>query len=209
MSAAIGIAGFIGSAGAQQQQQQPQQQQRQRQPAQAQQKPKPAETKPAETKPADAGEASARVETVVHGAWVVTCREVAGQPRSCAARTQFREPRSGRTLLTWAIGQNAQGAMVQTVTVPSSGLTLENRPLTAVNIEKGVDLKIGAGQVRQVKYVACGGNACEATGPAAESVKEVPKAETASITFYAADGRAISIELKIPGGDKAIASLVR
>jgi invasion protein IalB len=156
---------------------------------------------PAPTSAPTPATAAARTETIVYDSWTVTCRDTVDKSskKRCSASFQVIEQKQRQVLLTWIIGRTDSGVL----------MTLMQTP-TGVQIQQGVDLKLGEGAVRKLNYVACLPQRCEASINMDEAlIKEASSAGNAVATIYSTDGRNINFNMPIKGIDKALAALGR
>ena len=158
--------------------------------------------------------APVRTETIVYGAWIVTCQDTVGgkTKKTCSAKMNVAEEKSRRNLLVWVIGRNDKGVLTTFVQVPTGGLALKDGAmLNAVEIQKGIEVKIGkAQQLRKLPFIACAPGVCEANAPMDDAfVKDIMAATDATITFYNSAGQDFSFTLPTNGFDKAIAEIGR
>jgi invasion protein IalB len=107
------------------------------------------------------------------------------------------------TIGGWIIAHNNEGALLSLLQTPQIDV--------GVLIAKGVALKIGEGRPRQVNYVDCNPQRCEATMPMDDAfIRELMAGANgpATITFWKADGAEFTINIQsIKGIDKAIAAV--
>jgi invasion protein IalB len=109
------------------------------------------------------------------------------------------------------VGRNAQGVLTANLQTPSGGIAFGGgRQLNAVQIQKGMELKLGDAQVRKLGFVACAPGVCQASGPMDDAfVRELMAAAEATITIYNQGGQAINFQVPQKGFDKVIAAIGR
>jgi invasion protein IalB len=111
---------------------------------------------------------------------------------------QVTDQSKRQVLLVWILGRNAEGGLVSVMRTP-----------TGVLLQKGVELKLGSGSARRLSYVSCDPQQCEAVLPMDDAMVREMAAGEAVATVVATDGRAISFNMAMKGGDKAVASIPR
>lgn len=157
----------------------------------AQQQTKPA---PAQTAPQPGPQ---RSETIVHDSWTTTCIDH-GDPKAkvCSATLQIIEKQNRQVLFAWVIGRT-NGVLTSFFQTP-----------TGVQIQRGVDLKLGDFKPRNANYVICVTQRCEAAismdgALVKEAMKSLDGNAVASITLV--DGRTVNFTMPLKGLDKALA----
>jgi invasion protein IalB len=154
-----------------------------------------------------------RTETIVYDSWIVTCRDSVAttSKKTCSARLEVREQKSRRILVSWMVGRNAQGVLTANLQTPSGGIAFGGgRQLNAVQIQKGMELKLGDAQVRKLAFVACAPGVCQASAPLDDAfIREIMAAADAAVTIYNQGGQAINFKIPHKGFDKAIAAIGR
>jgi invasion protein IalB len=186
-----GVALFAHEAGAQQTKATPQ--------------PSAPKAAPAPAQPGPAG--PQRVETIQYDNWTVSCRDVVGgtAKKTCSAQLSLRfvQDNQQQALGAWVIGRNETGALVSLLQLAHAA--------PAVQIQKGVTLKLGNAPARKLDYLACSPKLCEATIVMDNAMlKDAAAAENATITMHLTNGKDVNINVQsIRGFDKAIAAIGR
>lgn len=141
-----------------------------------------------------------RTETVVHDSWTTTCQE-SGEPttRTCTSTLQIVEKEKRQVLFAWVIGRTSKGVLTSFLQTP-----------TGVQIQPGVDLKLGEFKERNLDYVICVTQRCEAAlvmdDPVLqEAMKSLDGKAVATITLT--DGRKVNFTMPIKGLDEALAMI--
>jgi invasion protein IalB len=167
------------------------------------QQPKGDRGKPAPAAAAPAAPTVQRTETTNFDSWQVTCQETDTSKRKVCSAVLHALDQQRRPIVTWIMGRNPEGALVTVLQTPQTQVGL--------NIQKGVELKLGNGAVRKLAYVACNSTRCESSLPMDDAVmREIMAAPATVVTIYQADGKAITINLpSITGSDKALAAVGR
>lgn len=152
---------------------------------------------------ADSSSAPVRIETIVHDAWTLTCRDLADRPgkKACSAEMRVADNKNKQvTLMAWVIGRDQQGVLRTVLQTP-----------TGVQIAKGVELKLGSSPKPIVlPYVTCDAQRCESS---VEMDNEFVRAATAAntgsavVTIVLSDGRGISFNFALKGIDKILAAM--
>jgi len=171
--------------------------------AQAQPRPKATPgTSPATPTPAESAKPSSsqRSETVVHDSWTTTCHDQ-GDPntRACTTTLQIVEKTKRQVLFAWVIGLTQNRTLTSFFQTP-----------TGVQIQKGVDIKLGDFDVRNAPYVICVAQRCEAAlkmeKPVIdEAMKSLDGKTVATITLV--DGRTVNFTMPLKGLDQALAMI--
>jgi invasion protein IalB len=162
---------------------------------------------PAGTAVAPSSAAPVRTETITYDAWTVSCRDtVDGKSKKICSATLpmvLQQQNQRVTVGGWIIAHNNEGALLSLLQTPQIDV--------GVLIAKGVMLKLGDGRPRQINYVDCNPQRCEATMPMDDVViREMIAAANgpATITFWKTDGSDITMNIQsIKGIDKAIAAV--
>ncbi len=168
------------------------------------QQPKGKPAAPAPAAPANqAAPTVQRSETMMFGSWRVTCTETDVSKRKSCSAVLNGQDQSGRTVLTWVIGRNNEGALVTVLQTPQTQLGL--------HIQKGVELKLGNGSARKLDYMVCNQARCESIMTMDDAMaKELMASSIAAVTIYRQDGQPITINLpSIGGADKALNAIGR
>jgi invasion protein IalB len=144
-----------------------------------------------------------RSETTQFNSWRVTCTETDVSKRKACSAVLNGLDQNRRTVLTWIMGRNNEGALVTVLQTPQTQLGL--------NIQKGVELKLGNGNPRKLDYMVCNQARCESVLPMDDAMtRELGSVTAASVTIYRADGQPITINLpSITGADKALSTIGR
>lgn len=155
------------------------------------------------TAPATAPSAPQRVETITYDSWTVTCQDAPGVKKSCSAALTLALVQEGRrqVLGAWVIRRNDEGVLQTLLYTP------QIQP--GIQIQKGVDLKLGAAAPRKLSYVACSPRQCEASvAMDANMVRDALAAANATITIYASNGKDLNLNLaSLKGIDKVISTI--
>jgi len=172
----------------------------------AQQQPRPPARPPAApAQPAAQAPATPqpqRTERVTYDAWTLTCTQTGNDPKKiCSAILQVAEQQNQRVVFAWLIGRTPEGALTTVFRTP-----------TGVQIQKGVELKLGTASSRRANFVICNQQSCEASltmddGVVREAVSSVGANGVATLTI--ADGRQINFTMPLKGIDKVIAAMGR
>ena len=169
---------------------------------------KPAPQPPAaQASPAAPAAGPVRTETITYDAWTVNCRDTPDgkSKKICSATLPMvvQQQNQRVTVGGWIIAHNNEGALLSLLQTPQIDI--------GVLIGKGVTLKIGDGRPRQINYVDCNPQRCEATMPMDDAfVRELIAGVNgpAAITFWKTDGADFTINIQsIKGIDKAIAAV--
>lgn len=161
-------------------------------------KPAPANLQ-AQAQPAAAPDRSVRTERSVFDSWITTCQEVVGDAKSkrCSAVLSIVEDQSKRVAFVWTIGKNAVGVPTAVLTTP-----------TGVNLQNGLELKIGKGKPRKLAFSACDATSCEVVMPLDEGVlRDARTGDDASASITMKDGRTVQFSIINKGFDKALAAI--
>ncbi len=169
-----------------------------------QQRSKPA-TPPGQSPAAPASPAPTvqRTETTKFDAWQVTCQETDVSKKKVCSAVLNGQDQNRRTVLTWIMARNNEGALVSVLQTPQTQQGL--------HIQKGVELKLGNGTVRKLNYIVCNQAMCESVITMDDALtRELIGASAASITIYMQNGQPITINLPaITGADKALNAVGR
>lgn len=164
--------------------------------------PAPAPAPVAAPAPAPAPSTPQRTEQTVQDGWIITCVEMSGQTKkTCSAQMQVKENQQNRTIFVWVIGRTADGTLASVFQGP-----------TGVQIQKGIEIKLGNAAPRKANYVVCTAQSCEASLTMDDAmVKEVLAAVNANavVTLTVADGRTVQIPMPLKGVDKVLAAIRR
>ena len=169
---------------------------------------KPAPQPPAaQASPAAPAAGPVRTETITYDAWTVNCRDTPDgkSKKICSATLPMvvQQQNQRVTVGGWIIAHNNEGALLSLLQTPQIDV--------GVLIGKGVTLKIGDGRPRQINYVDCNPQRCEATMPMDDAfIRELMAGVNgpAAITFWKTDGADFTINIQsIKGIDKAIAAV--
>lgn len=142
------------------------------------------------------------VETTNYNAWVLICEgRKAGAPDwRCQANFTMKDHKSGAVLLVWFLSVNKDGK-----------ISAEIVTMTGVQVDKGVDLAIGAQpKRRKVAYSWCDANQCSAQAVLDDaSLKDLVAAvgDEVTLTTTLKDGRALKFNFPLAGVDKVVARL--
>jgi invasion protein IalB len=166
--------------------------------------PAPPAAAPSASAPASADATPAtpqRTETIVQDAWVISCVETAGTPpkRSCSAVQQVVEQKQKRVVFAWVIGRTAEGALTNVFQTP-----------TGVQLQKGLDFKLGSSAPRNASFVVCVPQRCEAALAMDDAVVKDAKAAlgaNAVATVMGVDGRTFEFVMPVKGLDKVLTTL--
>jgi invasion protein IalB len=167
--------------------------------------PQPSAPKAVPAQPAPAG--PQRVETIQYDDWTVSCRDVVGgtAKKTCSAQLSLRfvQENQQQSLGAWVIGRNEAGALVSVLQLAHA--------TPAVQIQKGVSLKLGNAPARKLDYLACSPKLCEASIAMDNAMlKDATAAANATITMHLTNGKDVNINIQsIRGFDKAIAAIGR
>ena len=144
-----------------------------------------------------------RTETTNFDTWQGTCTETDTSKRKTCSAVMNGLDQQRRPIVTWVMGRNPEGALMTVLQTPQTQIGLQ--------IQKGVELKLGNGAVRKLNYVACNQARCESSLPMDDAfMREIMAAPAAGVTIYQADGQPITINLPaITGADKALAAVGR
>ena len=148
-----------------------------------------------------------RTETTNYDDWTVTCREAVDgkSKRQCSATLPMvvQQQNQRAVVGAWIIARNNEGALVSVLQTPQIDV--------GVLLAKGVQFKLDDGKPRQLAFVDCNPQRCEATMPMDDATVREATADangTAAITFWKADGGEFTLNLpSIKGIDKALAAL--
>jgi invasion protein IalB len=154
-----------------------------------------------------------RTETIVYDSWTVTCHEGGAVKKTCVAALQVFDKDRRLVLLKWQIGFDKTSRLTTAINIPT-GLAVKDEKQQIVSggisIKNGVSLKLGASPVRQLAFLICAQQQCEASVPMDDAfVKDLGAATTATATVHTADGRAVPFDIQLKGIDKALASVRR
>jgi invasion protein IalB len=169
--------------------------------------PKPAEPAPQSTLAQATTPGPVRTETITYDAWTVSCRDTPdGKTKKvCSAMLAMVAQQQNQriNLGAWVIARNNEGALVAVVQTPQIDI--------GVLIGKGVELTLGNGKPRQIGYVNCNPQHCEALMPMDDAaIRESIAANNgaATVKFWKTDGAEFAINIQsIKGIDKAIAAV--
>ena len=144
-----------------------------------------------------------RTETTNFDSWQVTCTETDTSKRKTCSAVMNGLDQQRRPIVTWVMGRNPEGALMTVLQTPQTQIGLQ--------IQKGVELKLGNGAVRKLNYVVCNQARCESSLQMDDALmREIMAAPSAVVTIYQADGQPITINLPaITGADKALAAVGR
>ncbi len=138
-------------------------------------------------------------ETISYGAWKVTCQDTVekASKKKCSGMLEMIEQKQRRVLLAWVIGRDEQGVLRTVIRTP-----------TGVQIQKGVEIKLGKSSVLTLPYTACEPQICQASMPMDDAmVRDAMASEEAVATIVAVDGRGSNFNIPIKGIDKVFASI--
>ncbi len=144
-----------------------------------------------------------RTETTKFDSWQVTCQETDVSKRKVCSAVLTGLDQNRRPVLTWIMARNNEGAMVTVLQTPQTQLGL--------NIQRGVELKLGNGNARKLSYLLCNQAICESQLTMDEAMmRELMAAPNASITIFQPNGQPININIPaITGADKALNAIGR
>lgn len=133
-----------------------------------------------------------------YGSWQVRCREPAPKEgAACSAVLQIAEKASGRVLFAWAVADMGKNGLMSVFETP-----------TGVQIQSGLDVKVGDAPVRHVAFAACLPRRCTGQLQMDEAlIKQMSAGVKSSVTIVAANGRGIEFGMSTVGFDKALAAI--
>jgi invasion protein IalB len=140
-----------------------------------------------------------RSESIVYDNWTVSCVEtgVPGSRRTCSATLQLLDQNRKNVILQWFIARDEKGALFSVLHTP-----------TVVQIQKGVELKVGNSSVRKINYLSCDNQKCESSMPVDDAfAKDFGSAQEAVVVIYAANGQGLSFNIPLKGADMVIKSV--
>jgi invasion protein IalB len=163
--------------------------------------------------PPAAQPAPQRTETIVYDSWTVTCQEGGTAKKTCVATLQVLDKDRRLVLLSWQIGFDKSSRLTTAIQIPT-GLAVKDekqqRVSGGISIKNGVSLKLGTSAVRQLAFLTCAPQQCEASAPMDDAfMKDLGAATTATATVNTADGHPVPFEIPLKGIDKVLASLRR
>jgi invasion protein IalB len=141
---------------------------------------------------------SQRFERIVQDGWVINCA-IANGKKTCNAVHQVLGKEQRQVVFAWAVSRNAQGAPAMIFRTP-----------TGVQIQNGVEFKLGNAPARKIDYIMCNTQSCMAAMPVNDGVvREAMGAlnGNAVATVTGADGRAVSFTMPVKGIDKVLAAV--
>lgn len=158
-------------------------------------------TGPAEkTAPAEAPKIR-RSETIVDDNWTVTCAltDQSGAKKQCSAILRIAQAdKNGaqRIVFFWVLGRH-EGKLESIISVP-----------TGVQIQPGIEVKIGDKETRKLGYSVCQPDHCEAVLPLDDvMVKSLGAAQTTEITIAAVNGATAKFTVNMKGFSQALADV--
>jgi invasion protein IalB len=141
---------------------------------------------------------SQRFERIVQDGWLINCAMANGK-KTCSAVHQVLGKEQRQVVFAWAVGRNAQGAPAMIFRTP-----------TGVQIQNGVEFKLGNAPARKIDYIMCNPQSCMAAMPVNDGVvREAMSAlnGNAVATVTGADGRAVDFTMPVKGIDKVLAAI--
>jgi invasion protein IalB len=153
-----------------------------------------------------------RTESIVYDAWTVTCQDPRTRDgkRICSAilTLEFAQGDQRRTLGRWIIAKDVKGVLMAVLQTP---MFQTKSGSTGVSIKKGVEFTLGHAPKRQLSYVTCEPQRCEASvAMDAQMIKDAIGAASASIAIFGKDGTRLTINVpSIKGIDKAVSNVNR
>ena len=140
-----------------------------------------------------------RSERIVQDAWVINCVQASNAKKSCSGVLQVVDQEHRRPVFAWVIGRSAEGVPIFAFQTPPS-----------VQLQKGIDLKLGASAPHRANFVMCNPQVCEAAMPIndtiiREAMAAVDGNAVATVTII--NGQVLNFTMPIKGFDKVIAAV--
>jgi invasion protein IalB len=148
--------------------------------------------------PTAATTAPERSEQIIQDAWVINCVN-SGAKKTCFAVLQVLERENRRVVFAWVLGLTPDGAPAVLFQTPPG-----------VQLQQGIEFKLGNAAPRTAPYVMCNSRACEASAPMDDRmIREAMAAlnGNAVATVTIADGRVVNFTMPIKGIDKVLAAI--
>ena len=132
-----------------------------------------------------------------YGDWVYSCLTFADGKVQCAIAQTLSDSKTKRPVFLWRIAEDGNGGLVGIWQTP-----------TGVVVKRGIVLDAGTPKPIAIPYEYCGTGGCEATGNlAADFLASLAKAQKASATIFARDGKPITFPLSVNGLADGLAAL--
>jgi invasion protein IalB len=139
-----------------------------------------------------------RSEQIFQDAWTINCLS-SGAQKTCSAVLQVLEKENGRVVFAWVVGRAPDGTPAVMFQTPPG-----------VQLQKGIEFKLGNAASRTAPYVICNSQACEASAPMDDRmIREAMAAlnGNAVATVTILDGRVVNFTMPIKGIDKVLAAI--
>ena len=137
------------------------------------------------------------VET--HDAWEVQCPSDREDNHSCVASLRFTQQDTGQVVLSWMVIRAEDGSLALAIQSPSGVL-----------LPPGIELTLGAAEVRHIAYASCLPARCTAAVPMDEAfIREMSAAAEARLKIVAANSRALEFSIPVTGFSEAIAVITK
>ena len=158
-------------------------------------KPAPAKQHVADATP-PAPQPQSPADVSIHDRWVVSCRTGTDAKKDCSAALRIVNS-DQQLMILWEISRGPKGSLVASMQTP-----------TGVQVQKGVDLKVGAAAVSKLDYAACASQNCVARGAINDSqLGKMAAVEEMTITIHAADNRDVNFKFPMKGLSQAVADV--
>ena len=132
----------------------------------------------------------------IHDRWIVSCRTGADAKKDCSAALRIVNS-DQQLMILWEISRGPKGSLVASMQTP-----------TGVQVQKGVDLKVGTAAVSKLDYAACASQNCVARGAINDSqLGKMAAVDEMTITIHAADNRDVNFKFPMKGLSQAVADV--